>query len=237
MATLQTFEDKKPYLSIIGGRLTQKVDENTPGAVRREYETKKGDKGVKYELQFKNINGRIQDLRFKDSEFGESLEVVFENYILSMGVGSRYFSDFVKKLASADINKDVTISPFDFESDGKKVTGVSIYQGANNKMKNFFWDEEKGAPVDSFPKPAGDTKLYNKAKWTIYYLGVDEYLKEIIEQIKTGIDKGVGEEGGQDFQEEEFPAIEQEQVDEIMKPQASLLGKEEDEVRLEDVPF
>jgi hypothetical protein len=59
------------YLSIIGGNLSQKVEENTPGAKRREYEIKDGETGVKFELQYKNLVGKISGMEFKDGAFGE----------------------------------------------------------------------------------------------------------------------------------------------------------------------
>ena len=41
------------YLYIIKGHLMQKVNEGTPGAIKREYKGSDGSSGVKYELQYK----------------------------------------------------------------------------------------------------------------------------------------------------------------------------------------
>src|SRR5580704_9060198 len=104
----------KQYLSIVQGSLRQSVPEGTPEAVRREWEAG-GDKGVKHEIVFKAITGRITNVYFYDGESGgrkfQNLNVVLDENehgkqpVISVGVGTRYASDIMKKLPQVDFER------------------------------------------------------------------------------------------------------------------------------------
>lgn len=214
----KTYSDKT-YLSIVGGNLSQKVNEGTPGAVRREYELKNGTKGIKYEIIHQGWHGMIRSIYAKEGEFGEVLNVVFDDAVISIPTNSRYFSDFAKKIMSADLDQEVFIAPFDFETDeGKRMTGVSVIQNGI-KLKNFYWDEEAKKPIKMFPVPEGDTRTYNSDDWRVYFIQVKRFL---LSQLSTLTFSN------------KTPEEQPEPIDDIPVIQ---LDKEDGEVKIEDVPF
>lgn len=220
---LEKFSSKKPYISIVEGTLKQKVSEDTPGAEKRNYKLQNGTEGTKYELTYKSIRGHVQDIRIKEGEYGEMLEVEFEDCILTINTESRYFIDFAKKLAKADINDEIKVSPFDFISDGKQLKGVSIYQNGQ-KLKNYYYDEVMKSNVNGFPSPQGDIKKLKKDDWKMYWISVKKFLIEELNDIRDEIVKKEDKNNVQ----EEIPTI---HLDE--EP----IEENPEEVKLEDVPF
>ena len=173
----KTFEGGRTYLSIVGGKIRNKVTEDTPGAVLRKYELPNGTKGEKWELVYESWEGQIKSLRMNETEYGKYLEVEFEDAVLSIHADSRYFGDFVKKLASADLSQAISVRPYDFEDDNKKkVVGVTLMQG-ETKLTDYFYDFAKKEYKHDFPK-AGNTskKPYDKDDWKAYFLGVKKFL-------------------------------------------------------------
>lgn len=210
----------KPYLSIVQGRLNQKVSEDTEGAVKREYELKDGTKGVKFVKYFKNWTGRITDLRVKQTDFGQMLDVVFDDAVLSLNTESRYFTDFSKKLRGANVNQPITIAPFDFEPDGKRVVGVLMVQNGQ-KLRNYYWENETKRTINGFPIP--QEKNMTKDDWKVFFIGVKKFLLKELELIKQEIN----------------PEVTQEMVDEsfdeaIVEAQNEM---EDEEIDVKNIPF
>lgn len=184
------FGSRKIYLSIVQGSLRQKVDESTKGAQKREYELKDGTKKVKYELVFMEWSGLIKDLRIKDTDFGEVLEVEFDDAILTMNTDSRYFQDFVKKIMGANVNQTISVHPYDFEADGKKLKGISMEQNGV-KLKNYYWNDVDKVACNGIPLPIGDTKYFKKKDWQKYYLELTIFLTKELEKVREVIEKRV----------------------------------------------
>ena len=162
---------RRTYLSIVGGMIRQNVGEGFPNAVKRDYELKNGTKGVKWELVFNEWTGHIVSLNTKETEFGIFLNIEFDDAILSIGTESKYFSDFVRKLASVkDLSVPITIKPFDFEDDkGKRFTGVSVFANGE-KMENYFYDATTKQNIHDYPTPTEEErKTWNKQDWKHYF--------------------------------------------------------------------
>ncbi len=138
----------KSYLQVIGGKLTKKVDENTPGAESR----KNKNEVVVWELKYDILTDCIyQDLQFEDSDYGEQLklEVMSDGdlYVISIPLESRYGNSLMWKLPFIDVEKKFSISPYDFEPEpGKKMVGFSIVQG-NTKVESGYDTENQVPPV------------------------------------------------------------------------------------------
>ena len=132
------------YLSVIGGKLAQKVEEGSEWAVKREYEID-GNKWVKYEVYYKNLSGYITWMNFVESPYGEMFKIVVEQDweidILTLNSDSRYFTDFARKLPWLDFAKPITMNPYDFESKGKQVRGLDLRQEWE-KMTDAYYDWE-----------------------------------------------------------------------------------------------
>lgn len=258
------FGVRKPYLSIIQGTLRQQIDETIfndmnkksekHNAVKRDYELKNGNKGTKYELVFMEWYGRIEDVRLKDTQYGEQLEVEFDDAIMVINTDSRYFTDFVKKLASININQTVVVHPFDFEPEpGKKATGVAITQN-DQKVKSYYDTKDengKWLSIHGFPRPTGNTKHFKKDDWKAYFLEVKRFLKSEVERIRQDIDMSVPDisakapegEKLEDHEVDNGPIREDEVVtegytnSEQYKGVKPAVDDDKEEVRLEDVPF
>lgn len=169
------------YLSIVGGRFSQKVNKDTPGAVHREYELSNGAKGEKWELVFAKWSGVVRGIEFKDSDYGKVCNVILDDATITLNTDSNFFSDFAKKIFSADLTKSIEFSPYDFESEeGKKLKGITMKQNSN-KLYNYFYDAEKKVNLRDFPTAENITE---KDDWKVYFLGVKKFLIKRLEWLE-----------------------------------------------------
>jgi len=233
----------KPFISIVEGQIKQKVKEGTPESERRDYELPDKTTGFKFELSFGSWTGTVEDLRIKEGKFGQVLEIEFEDATLSMGTKSKYFGDFAKKMKSGDIDKEITVAPFDFEDENKKNRrGLSIYQGGTereNLLQNYYWNDKDKKSTHGMPDPVGDTRKFGDDEWSEYFIGVKRFLiKDVLEplmdhigerDIKESVDEMINE--GAD---EEIPTI-NENTDTLPEPRED--EKKEEEIKIEDIPF
>ena len=175
------------YLTIVGWNMVQKVEEGTPGAKKREYEDSNGNKGVKFEKHFKNLTGYITELNFRDTDFGTQLWITVVSWDdtakLSISTNSNYFSDFAKKLPNIDLYEKVELNPFDFESNGKKLRGMSV-KCDGQKVENYYWDAEKKEAINWIPT-VEDTSKMTKNKWKSFFLDVEDFLVDEVKKIEV----------------------------------------------------
>ena len=199
------------YLTIIAGKLSQKVSEDTDGAIKREYDVD-GNKGVKWELRYKNLSGFITWIEFKQSDYGEmcivTIEQNWEVDKLTINTDSRYFADLGRKISNIDLSKTVFINPYDFEKNGKQIRWLDIKQDWE-KITDAYYDWETKKTKKGFPAVNDeDKKKYDKDDWKMFFIQIKKYLKAEMEKI-------------------EFPT-----VDTGVK-----IEEKEDELSVEDLPF
>lgn len=236
----------KTYLYIIGGNICEKVDEQTPGARRREFENPTTKvKGVKYELVYRSWEGIIRSLDFRDTDYGYQLNIEFDDAVLTLDTTSRYFSEFAKKLPSIEIEEPVEIAPFDFEPEpGRRAIGMHLIQNGK-KALNWYWDVTEDKPTHGIPVPTGNTKTYKSDDWKVYYIGVKKFFISEIEKLKMSKANKIEEQEIADEKErDEIFAPKTSKVDEEIpvinpkeKPTSKKIEAEEDEIKIEDVPF
>lgn len=175
-------DNTKPYISIVGGNIVQKVDKSTPGARLREYELANGQKGEKWELVYMSWTGKVHNISFKDTEYGTVCNIDLGDALLTLNTSGRYFTDLACKLLSADITQELVFHPYDMEVEGgKKKQGVSLQQNGE-KLKNFFWDGKQTTgdfPVVDEEKKAKLKKNY----WKTYFAEVEAFLIEKLENL------------------------------------------------------
>ena len=133
----------------------QKSDKDNPEAVKREYEDKDGNTKFKYEVHYKNVDGLIYSVEFKDGDFGEQCIITLvdagENIKIYIPTDSRYFTDFAKKLPNIDLTSYVEFMPYDFEGDnGKQVKGLSVKQNGE-KIYSHYYDADKKKTINGLP--------------------------------------------------------------------------------------
>lgn len=179
----QSAETGKIFLHIKEGSFRQKAEEGAPGAIKREYvNPQTNEKGCSYEYAFKSWEGKIQSVGIKELDFGRILEIDMGDAIISIPVDKPYFTDIASKLPAVDMTKEVILSPYNFEADGKRRTGVTVMQG-KDKIKSYFYDGKKnlhGMPSMEAENPDSDD-------WKMYFMGVRKFLiKYIQEEMGNG---------------------------------------------------
>lgn len=204
-----------------------KVDESTPGAIRRDWESAdKKSSGTKWELQYESISGLITGVEFLDGDYGKNLilEVTDgeESHKVSLSTASAYGEDMMKKLPSLDISKPVELRPFSFidETSGKNRKGMTVTQDGK-KVQNFFYDFHEKKNINDFPNPKfgkGKTTL-SKDEWKAYFLNCRIFLTEYVEthhlkasnnpldesaKDRAGVDK-LYEDMGEDVDPKDIP--------------------------------
>ena len=173
----------KPYIRVIDGNIAQTVEKGTEGAKFREYELSDKSKGSKWELVFKNWEGKIQGIEFKDGTYGVTCNIDLGDAILSLNTSDRYFQEFACKLPNGDINEPFLFHPYAMEVDGKTKKGISLQQPIGEKLSNYYYDGEKS--LHGFPEV--DEEMKGKLKkdyWKVFFAEVAAFLIGKIEEIE-----------------------------------------------------
>lgn len=140
----------KTFLTILSdGKLHQRVEEGTPGAVEREYKRDvKDDKGkvigeekcVVHELLYESLTGNITNGYFNKGLFGENLILEIDNDgAVSIPVKSRFAETFMNMLPNIELNKPVVLKTYSYIPKGKteKSKGISVTQDGV-KIQGYF---------------------------------------------------------------------------------------------------
>lgn len=162
MAT-QYAREKKDYITVLtsDGSMREIVTEDTPGAIRREYEDSKGNAGVKYEKLVESISGKITNISFFDTTFGKLIQLeVTDPFLaddvktLSLDTDMEWGKDLMHKLPNLDLEKVVTIRSYKYQPKGKTTfsKGLDIKQDGE-KVKSFFteWIDNNPVNTNGFP--------------------------------------------------------------------------------------
>ena len=183
----EEIREKNLFYSVIGGSFRVQVSADHPEAVRRDWTSADGSKsGTKYERIIKSLVGHIEDIQFRDGEYGMQIMVALDpnadgwKPVIALPTGSREAEDLMRKLPGVDFTKEVKLRPFNFEGNDGEVRGMEILQSDGTdftiKVKNFFRDAEKKENINGFPNPEGDTSSYSKDDWKLYFLQARKFL-------------------------------------------------------------
>lgn len=170
-------QTRRTFLNILGsdGSIRQSVAENTPGAVRRDYELKDGTKGTKFEKVYARLWGPLQSIEIFEGDFGKNLLVTIDGYTLSMSVQQPFAEDFMKKLPNIDPAKEIELKPYSFEDEkGKLRRGVTITQDGV-KIQNHYYDPEKKEVANGYPE-VGDSTGFDSDDWKMYFMKARKFL-------------------------------------------------------------
>lgn len=176
--------NNKTFATIVGGKIRVKVEEGTEEAVKREYETPRGDKGVKYELIYDNLDGVISNIRLDQKDWGKMLNVTIDGVTLSLNVASRYAQDLMKRFPALNLHKELQLVPYDFtDKEGKQRSGLTVYQG--EKINSYYQNGKEYTNGMPEPDKGDDTN------WKIYFLQVEEFLigetEKLIEKFQNDL--------------------------------------------------
>lgn len=206
------------YLTVAGGNMVEKSTEDNPLARARKYEDREGNTKTKYEIIHRGLTGIITDVSLERSDFGERLVITVRNgddtAKLTLATKSDYFTDFAKKVPNIDFSKEVIISPWEMDVEGKsrKRRGVSIKQ-SGEKVQNFYYDPDKKENINGFPKVDNEEleDLGREDYWEKYWGEVGRFLKRKIKNLTIGEIKS----GDSEPQQQEAPVSISEDDDDL----------------------
>ena len=183
MELTNTSQSKKFVTVLSDGKFHLSVENGTEGAIVREYEDSKGNKGTKTEFVFNEASGKITNIKFEEGEFGKNLQIELGNGTISLGVATSFGEDFMKKLPNINLDEIVLLQPYSFESEkGKNKKGITIYQ-AGEKLENYYYDKENKISCNGIPEPDGDTSKFTKEDWTMHFMLMRKFLVGEVEKL------------------------------------------------------
>jgi hypothetical protein len=185
----EEIREKNLYYTIIGGSFRVQVDKDDPQAIRRDWTSADGQKsGTKYERIVNSLVGYIEDIQFRDTEYGLQMYVALDKNlndempVIALQTASREAEDLMKKLPNINFLKEVRLRPFNFEGDsGDEVRGMEVMQPDEKgefivKVTGYFRDVATKENINAFPSPEGDTENYSKDDWKLYFLQARKFL-------------------------------------------------------------
>lgn len=168
-----------------------------PAKIERDYtnpETKVA--GVAYERAFENLYGEIEAVFFTEKllEKGRTLRSLNvkitpdddgNERVISLPQDSRYADDLMKRLAKFDFKVPVRLSPFNFQKDGPRRVGISMFamnpeteQFTEKIEADYFTkvEEKDGEKVythlHGFPEATDE----DREDWEFFYKRVNKFL-------------------------------------------------------------
>lgn len=125
------------YITILQGKFCQRVKEGTEGSVKR---TNKLGKIVS-EKFYDSFTARLVDIKIADGTYGKTWNFHFQDkgevYILQLSYNNSFAMALLKTLPNVDLTKDMKVSPFTKEVDGKSKSTLFINQDGV-ALKHFY---------------------------------------------------------------------------------------------------
>lgn len=169
------------FVSISLGKIRKQANEDDPKAIKRVVKRPDGTEVVKHEYVYDSLSGLITDASFRETDYGKMFDVTVDGIVLSINTEHKYFSALASKFPNIDLQKEVSLMPYDFKTDdGKRIVGMNVMQ-EREKLRSFFYDGEKN--TNGMIEPEGDTSKYDKDDWKIYFTRVKKFLINYIEEM------------------------------------------------------
>jgi len=134
------------YITILGGKLCQRVQEGTEGAITRV--NKIGN--TVHEKFYESFTGRLIDIKIQDGEYGKTWNFVFQDneepYILQLSYSNSFSTAFLKMLPNIDLAKEMKLSPSVKEVDGKNRSSLFINQDGKPLKHAYTREAPNGMP-------------------------------------------------------------------------------------------
>lgn len=183
--------ESKIFFNIHQNMFVRRVTEITEGAVKRTTQPKTGQPKDIWELQFKDLSGRLKSIEVKETDFGKKYELTIEDvgevYVLQVGVESGYGDTLISKIVGINPDHDIRLVPYSFipKDSTKKKEGLNIYQGDVKIEPQYTKDNPNG-------KPQPESEKMDKDDWKIYNIRVRKFFAEVAtkfnEKIKAAKD-------------------------------------------------
>ena len=134
------------YITILGGKLCQRVPEGTEGAVTRT--NKIGN--VVHQKFYDSFTGKLVDIKVQDGTYGKTWNFIFkdkgEPYTLQLSYSNSFATAFLKMLQNIDLTKEMKVSPSTKEVDGKTKSSLFVNQDGKPLKHAFTRENPNGMP-------------------------------------------------------------------------------------------
>lgn len=134
------------YITILGGKLCQRVPEGTEGAITRT--NKIGN--VVHEKFYTSFTGRLLDIKIQDGDYGKTWNFMFQDkeeiYILQLSYSNSFSTAFLKMLPNIDLTQEMKLSPSVKEVDGKNKSSLFINQNGKALKHAYTREVPNGMP-------------------------------------------------------------------------------------------
>ena len=188
------------YLRIRKGKFAEKADEATLGAKRREWiDRDTGAAKHAFDVLYDHVAGTIVKAEPVDGKFGQVFEITLKNVTAYSFVKKGEFAEtkmeevmitipmtdrnnfghFAEKIMSADLKKEIKISPYwikgtsgavNKEGEYYPTVGLNIFQG-DKKLQSKYWKDKKR--TNKFPKIE---EGWDSDDWGVYRIKVKKFL-------------------------------------------------------------
>jgi len=172
------------YLSVSDGKLVQSVSQQTEDSVSR---VNKSGKTV-HEVFWRDWTGTILGIEKREHPYGEDWCITVhdgtQKAVIKMQVGSRYATEFAKRVPNLDLTKEVRIMPWSLvdEATQKKKTGIALYQDGIKVAPYYTKDSAEQMPN------LNQVKVSGKMVWDSTDL--DEFVAAILMGINGNAPQG-----------------------------------------------
>lgn len=134
------------FITILAGKLCQRVPEGTEGAVQRT--NKLGN--VVFEKYYDSFTGRLLDIKVQDSTYGKTWNFVFQDkgelYTLQLSYSNSFATAFLKMLPNIDLTKEIKVSPSTKLVDGQNKSSLFINQDGKTIKHAYTRENPNGMP-------------------------------------------------------------------------------------------
>jgi hypothetical protein len=145
------------YLTIVGGKISQRVPEGTDGAVARKLKNGPNEGSEVYELQYGSVTGKITGGSVESGDYGDQVAIEIsdgkESYVLKLPWNSKLRDAFVKRVPNIDVTEELEIICFPDKQDKSPV--MLIKQKGGFVKFAYTKDNPNGLPAPSKKKVRG----------------------------------------------------------------------------------
>jgi len=182
----------KTFLTILAttGKLHQKVDEGTEGAIKRDIIDKKTQEvtGTKFELQHDAVSGIIEGISIVEVNFGggrkgKNLQIEMEDETISTSVDGVFGERILAILPNVDLSKPVKFKPYEafITGDGTpRKAGITLYQD-DEKVKNYYRDFEAKKDLHGIPEAKKD----EDGDWIPSFKKRNQFMRKELEKLSV----------------------------------------------------
>jgi len=134
------------YITILGGKFCQRVQEGTEGAQTRV--NKIGN--TVHEKFYDSFTGKLVDIKTQEGTYGKTWNFMFKDkediYTLQLSYSNSFSTAILKMLPNIDLTKEMKVSPSVKEVDGKNKSSLFINQDGKALKHAFTRDNPNGMP-------------------------------------------------------------------------------------------